>query len=204
MSSRPSSGSMDLRVQRTYKLLKEALVRLLEKKPFDQITVQEICEEAMVRRTTFYQHFEDKHDFLNWFIHDKQQEFMARSAPDVSFQELNLKDYCASIVRKMLKYLSENRQVVDVLLHSGVQGRSLQDAFSRSCVEELTQIIDRYAHEKGLAPSVPTAFLAEFYVGGIISAARWWFVDGTRYSEEEMVRCIRVVSDIHFEEEKNT
>ena len=63
MASRSAVNNKDLRVKRTYKMLKEAFTVLLSQRPFEQLTVQEICEKAMVRRTTFYQHFEDKHDF---------------------------------------------------------------------------------------------------------------------------------------------
>ncbi|WP_276517089.1 hypothetical protein [Mammaliicoccus sciuri] len=49
-----SYNKWDLRVQKTYKLLHTSLITLLEKQSFDEITVQSICDEAMVHRTTFY------------------------------------------------------------------------------------------------------------------------------------------------------
>ena len=48
----------DLRVQRTYLLLKNALLELLAKKSFDEIKVNDICNLAMIHRTTFYSHFQ--------------------------------------------------------------------------------------------------------------------------------------------------
>lgn len=42
----------------------EALLLLLEKKDYDQITVKEICEKADVNRTTFYLHYESINDLL--------------------------------------------------------------------------------------------------------------------------------------------
>ena len=47
----------DLRVIRTRKLLSTALFDLMAEKDFSQITVNDICEKAMVRRATFYNHF---------------------------------------------------------------------------------------------------------------------------------------------------
>ncbi len=55
----------DLRVRRTRKLLWEALMAELSERPFEQITVREICERAMVHRTTFYKHYEDKYVLLD-------------------------------------------------------------------------------------------------------------------------------------------
>ena len=50
----------DLRVLRTHTLLLRALSDLLQEKPFDEIRVKDLCQRAMVHRSTFYAHFEDK------------------------------------------------------------------------------------------------------------------------------------------------
>ena len=54
----------DLRVRRTHKLLWEALMAELSERAFEEITVTDICERAMVHRTTFYKHYEDKYALL--------------------------------------------------------------------------------------------------------------------------------------------
>src|SRR5712664_3444013 len=54
----------DLRVRRTHKLLWEALMMELSLRSFEEITVKEICERAMVHRSTFYKHYEDKYALL--------------------------------------------------------------------------------------------------------------------------------------------
>ncbi|MDR2932476.1 MAG: TetR/AcrR family transcriptional regulator, partial [Oscillospiraceae bacterium] len=56
----------DLRVTRTHKALVSALFMLLKKQPFQKITVNELCEAAMVSRATFYLHFEDKYHLLRF------------------------------------------------------------------------------------------------------------------------------------------
>ena len=42
----------------------KALLSLLEKKPFEYITIREICETAEVNRSTFYLHYENTSDLL--------------------------------------------------------------------------------------------------------------------------------------------
>ena len=42
----------------------KALIKLLDKKPFDYITVKEICQEAGVNRSTFYLHYENTVELL--------------------------------------------------------------------------------------------------------------------------------------------
>jgi AcrR family transcriptional regulator len=54
----------DRRVQKTRKLLHEALVSLLHEKNYDDIVVKEVLDRANVGRSTFYTHFRDKDDLL--------------------------------------------------------------------------------------------------------------------------------------------
>ena len=44
----------------TKQILANALLNLLESKPFPKITVNELCEKSMIVRSTFYLHFQDK------------------------------------------------------------------------------------------------------------------------------------------------
>jgi len=59
-----SQNSGDLRVRRTQKLLREALIALIEERNFDVITVGEIAERAMVSRAAFYRYYQDKYDLV--------------------------------------------------------------------------------------------------------------------------------------------
>lgn len=56
--------AIDLRVKRTRMALREALVNLIDERGFDAITVGDIAERAMVNRTTFYLHYQDKYDIV--------------------------------------------------------------------------------------------------------------------------------------------
>lgn len=50
----------DLRIKKTQRLLALAMLTLLEKEGFSKITANDICTEAMISRSAFYSHFEDK------------------------------------------------------------------------------------------------------------------------------------------------
>src|SRR5690349_25047649 len=66
-----SNQSLDLRVRRTYKFLWDALISLMTERNFESITVTDICERAMVHRTTFYKHYEDKYGLLYYGIQEQ-------------------------------------------------------------------------------------------------------------------------------------
>ena len=52
----------DRRVIKTKKNIKESFIRLLSEKPFDDITVTELCAAAGMSRITFYTHYADKYE----------------------------------------------------------------------------------------------------------------------------------------------
>lgn len=55
---------MDHRVRVTHMLLKDALYRLVETRPVQDITIKELCYEAQINRTTFYTHFGSVKDLI--------------------------------------------------------------------------------------------------------------------------------------------
>jgi len=62
----------DLRVQRTRKLLQQALIDLTVEKGFAPITVRDITEKAMVNRSTFYRYYLDKYDLIDQYMDEVQ------------------------------------------------------------------------------------------------------------------------------------
>jgi AcrR family transcriptional regulator len=58
-------NDMDRRVQKTRKLLQDALIELVGEKGYESITIQEILDKANVGRSTFYAHFQDKDQLLH-------------------------------------------------------------------------------------------------------------------------------------------
>ena len=54
----------DLRVKRSQRFLREALIDLIEERGFDALSVGEITERAMVSRATFYRLYRDKFDLV--------------------------------------------------------------------------------------------------------------------------------------------
>jgi AcrR family transcriptional regulator len=76
----------DLRIRRTRKLLQEALLQLLAEKSFQAITIRDITSRAMVNRSTFYDHFEDKYALMEHTVSEGFREQLAArltvEAPD--------------------------------------------------------------------------------------------------------------------------
>ncbi|WP_236065169.1 TetR/AcrR family transcriptional regulator [Reticulibacter mediterranei] len=68
-----SQNSGDLRARRTRKLLRDALMALIEERGFDALTVGEIAARAMVSRAAFYRYYQDKYDLIEQIFEEEMQ-----------------------------------------------------------------------------------------------------------------------------------
>ena len=69
---------MDKRIIKTQKNLKNTLRQMILEKPFEKISVTEICKRANTSRITFYTYYSDKYDLLEHCFEDIQEEATAR------------------------------------------------------------------------------------------------------------------------------
>lgn len=81
--SEKKSGSSgpDRRVQKTKKLLSDALVALILEKGYDDVSIGEILERANVGRSTFYAHYENKEQLL-LYGHEHLRNLAIRDGAD--------------------------------------------------------------------------------------------------------------------------
>jgi AcrR family transcriptional regulator len=68
--------TLDPRIRRTRQLLQQSLEKLLKKKEFDQISVQDIADAATVNRATFYDHYPDKFALLECMVGSRFHELL--------------------------------------------------------------------------------------------------------------------------------
>lgn len=97
----------DPRARRTRQLLVQAFDALLKEKSFQSITVQDITERATVNRATFYAHFEDKYDLLNYSIRQAfRQRLATRLSDEAKFSAENLRVLILTLCEFMAEFHS--------------------------------------------------------------------------------------------------
>lgn len=177
----------DLRIRRTYKLLSQALMSLLLEKSFEEIFVTDICERAMVHRTTFYKHFEDKFHLLDFCIKDLVDDF-ERENHHLKSSE-NMKDYYMALIRETLVYVVENKKLfLTGIIRSGKVLPILQ--------RPICQLIETKLNESkklGYHREVPITIIAHFYAGAFLTSAIWWLENDTPITIDEMVKYISLL-----------
>lgn len=191
MTEGTENGKIDRRIQRTYEQLTNALPQLLLRKDWSQITVQELCDAALIRRTTFYQHFQDKHDFMQWRMRERLKEFSMYI--DVVEPPQDPVEYFFLLSTRVLDYMSQHPSFEKVAMETGDRGVRMVERFLRCCVD----IVVMRLNERGDSDREDGAYgrpiRSEFYVGGLVAAMRWWYANGKPCSEEELIQYVRGV-----------
>ena len=116
------------RIRMTKKLIKDALVSLLQKKTLDKISVREICDVADVNRSTFYDHYED----IYALFREMENDFMSQIPKDYSSIGTDRQFY------ELVRFVRENESLYVAI-------RKYSDLFG----EKLTQIVLENYHADG-------------------------------------------------------
>jgi len=146
----------DLRVIKTKNVLMEALSKLLEHKKFTQITVHDLCDEALISRATFYSHFSDKYDFLNqWLIYMKSETINnVGSNKDIVKCISDLIDRNSNAIKNLLK--DANSETAGLLC-----------GFLLSLLDISADQVD------GVQVNLKYIVLSKFFCGGLINYLQW-------------------------------
>lgn len=73
--------------QNTKKMLANTLISLMQKKSLSKITISEIVKECRINRKTFYYHFADIYELLEWHL---EQEVTSLINPNITLNELDM------------------------------------------------------------------------------------------------------------------
>ena len=102
---------------RTKEMLAESLMKLLARRTLDKITIQDIVDDCGYNRQTFYYHFHDIYDLIDWIFAAQTQELIEKCRA------------CGSLdvgVEAVIAYMQENRRLILNILRS-VNGEKLLD-----------------------------------------------------------------------------
>ena len=168
--------------------LDKALLSLLEKKPFEYITISEICEDAGVNRSTFYLHYENTADllkeattyvldnFASYFSVD--MESIASKYENCDLQELNFIN--EKYLHPYLSFIKENQRLFAAVLSQPTVFES-KAIFQRLFDDVFNPILDRFHY-----PRDEQNYVMMFYLNGITAIITEWLMDACSKSIEDV------------------
>ena len=184
------------------KYLTEALLQLMEKKNYDDISVGEIAERAGVHRATFYRHFSSKEDILRSCL----SEILKEAEGD---RNLMQQDF-ASFIRPVFQALYDKKEQILLLHragHAGLLMDVLKDYFEfdenfeadendadeydtdeRNTDERDSDDAGTYKDHGASVCRLTEKYRAAYRIGGIWSCLLFWFSHDMKETPEEMAQ----------------
>jgi AcrR family transcriptional regulator len=176
----------DPRVLRSRQMLMEALLRLLNRKEFDDISIQEIADEATLNRATFYLHYPDKNALLQAMTAARFRDLIARRG--LSFTDCDAA--LRAIALGVCDYLAETAGCPTQLAKMPLEG---------SIIPAVEGMFMEGAEKHAAAPGSDPQLLATTAAWAIFGAARRWHQTPNRVPAEEMAARIEtMVKPIFF------
>jgi AcrR family transcriptional regulator len=186
-----SQSGNNLRVRRTQKLLREALIDLIEEQSFDALTVGEITERAMVSRAAFYRNYRDKYDLVEQIYDEATQAlFEAVLKPETA--------HSPEIWVRFFEHIAEYERLYRALL-----GRKGSSWFVLKMRASLIDLVKKFGRlpiaERQLYPT-SDEFVPDLLATMLVEAITWWLDQGRPYSPDEIAsRCTLIVTAIFKE-----
>ncbi|MFC7321591.1 TetR/AcrR family transcriptional regulator [Halobacillus campisalis] len=183
----------DPRVLRSQKWIKEAFLKLLSEKHLDDITVQDIMNEAQMNRATFYRHFHDKEMLLevisdelleNWRKRmescDPHYDFVSAKLPHPRFVTL-------------LEFIHQEKKVFSTLLYKqNLPAFRLKfDHFIKKSTHTTLSIAFAYNHTVKFSRDITQTFIASSITGTIL----WWIEENFPWTSYELAAYVTEMID---------
>src|ERR1700727_465470 len=156
-----TAENIDPRVLRSRQMLMESLLRLLLRKEFDDISIQEIADEASLNRATFYLHYTDKNALLQAMTAARFRDLVARRG--LSFTDCD--GALRAIALGVCDYLAETTDCPTQLAKMPLEG---------SIIPVVEGIFLEGAEKHAMAPGTDPNLLATTAAWAIFGAARRW------------------------------
>jgi AcrR family transcriptional regulator len=169
--------AIDRRIPRTRAMLQHALTSLILKKGYEAITIQDVCDEANVGRSTFYAHYTSKDDLKrSGFEHlrnelvDRQREALATPG--------DIKDRSLGFSLTMFEHARDHIDLYRALV--GTRGGTVSLGQIRQILSDLVRNEFAATVGKNSADSIPRDLIVQYVVGAYMAVLAWWLDGGAK------------------------
>ena len=155
----------------TKKAIIASFTKLLKDHPFDKITITDITEDCGIARMTFYYHFQDIYDLVDYVIEEKLLASVSKSFTYETWQE----DYTA-VFEAVLKEKSFFAKIF-----SAIDLRRIEYYLSDIARGYIFGIIDEQAQRLGITPRPEDRqTLCDIYCYCVVGLLLKWISDGMK------------------------
>lgn len=168
--------------QLTKSALSAAMKELMARSPMEKIKIADIVERCNMNRQSFYYHFKDKYDLVNWIYYT---DFFEEIQNSLGMQGWDL-------IERICEFFYENR-----IFYSNALSVKGQNSFS----EYFTEIMHPLIHsqlEEVYKDEMNHDFYATFFADAIRVSLTRWLLEGAKISPNEFVGLMKAVLRINW------
>jgi AcrR family transcriptional regulator len=179
----------DPRVIRTKRMLSEALVHCVLAQGYDAVTIQNITDQAGLRRATFYLHYRDKHELLLAILEDMFAELIEQMNEKFVMDFSLEQEYQVQLT--IFRHAAANADLYKSLVNA-----QASTVILRHVRDYMTRVIQAMAtEEQGLSQfAVPLDIVGQYIASVSINMVLWWLEGGMIHTAEKMAYlCAKLV-----------
>ena len=160
--------------EETLFLFAKAIKSLIKKQPLDKITVTDIVSTAGKTRQTFYRHFQDKYDLVNWYF----EKLVLKS-----FEEMNQGGTLQEALNLKFAFIEQEHAFFKEAFKSNDYNNLIHYDFC--CIYDFYK---EYIHQNtGKTLSSDIDFLLKMYCRGSVDMTVEWVLNDMPISKEDIV-----------------
>lgn len=166
----------DRRVIRTRKLLQASLLELLEKKPFESISVTEIADNAGIARPTFYLHYASKEELMISFFDELMRGF---------YEEVEERSFPGdgSLIIRIFEVWANNHRLFLMLERANLVPALYER--TRVALQEMIRSRISLKPQTGMSPQTEY-YLSDYLAGSIFMLLTRWIEEDMPFTPAEM------------------
>lgn len=170
--------------QLTKRALEESLKRLLLTKPLNKITIADITSDCGISRMTFYYHFQDIYDLVEWACEEDAARAIAGNKTADTWQTGLLDTFLA---------LRKNKPFITSIYHD--MSREQVERFLVPVVSDLVKsVVDEHAARRHVREQ-DRDFIARFFAHALIGTVLDWIARDMRDDPQQLVQRVATIAD---------
>lgn len=202
---------VDRRVQKTRRLLQDALIELVAEKGYESVSIREILDKANVGRSTFYAHFQDKDQLLHSILDrldelfEQHEERVLDAVKNVGGVDNADPAHSVSPTLSLFQFVGQNHRFFKAMLGNRGYGIFAKPVYDY-VFAHVHGIFTRPIHDKAFAHmqeafkiskshekygSLESEIAAHYFVSALMGILVWWVEKDMPCTAEEIDRLFR-------------
>ena len=169
---------------KTKKQVSKTLIKLLNYKPLDLITIKELTEKANISRTAFYNNFHTLEDVLKYIYQNAHKQVFKDKYSHLSYV------YSDEHIKDMIHFFDKNSKLLLVLIKWNL---------IEFIAKYNTEIVLSYTqHYKNKFVREHAFYFISYYHGSLFNICTYWIASGKQESSDTLFKMIKEFEKIKF------